>query len=98
MQLWPNVPLPPTLSKYLLVQDQTVFPTYQWTINIDCFKTINTYIKKSEEMGLDIFLVPFHSNILLWIAHRNFAIAQPPLVHNSAYNEYESILDPIQGS
>lgn len=55
-------------------------------------------MKKNEEMGLDIFSAPFCSNTLLWIAHRNFAIAQPPLVHNSAYNEYESILDPIQGS
>lgn len=55
-------------------------------------------MKRSEEIGLDIFLVPYHSNILLWIAYRNFAIAQPPLVHNSAYNEYESILDPVQRS
>lgn len=55
-------------------------------------------MKENEEMGLDMFLVPFCFSILLWIAHRIFAIMQPPLVHNSAYNEYESILDPIQGS
>lgn len=55
-------------------------------------------MKKNEEIGLDILSVPFRSSILLWIAHRNFARAQPPLVHNSTYNEYESTLDPIQGS